>query len=99
MTTFGPPPELKGSDGHPGTRSRGGWHSGGGGSSRDKGLGQDNAVVGTVEDAEALIALARQRVGWGAETGEGAGGTEEGGGGVAEGEGGICVSLPHMLSK
>ena len=71
----------------------------GGGAMRDRVYRED--LFGSVEDAEALIGLARQRVGWGAEDIDGAGIRVGGGDGeeAEEGEGGICVSLPHMLSK
>lgn len=90
-----------------GTRSRT-WRAGSGGSSGFDGEGDGGGGAssskggwdGTHEDAEALIGLARQRVGWGVEEEEEGG--ADGGGGAGGGEGGdgaICVSLPHMLSK
>lgn len=52
-----------------------------------------------MEDAEALIGLARRRVGWGVEAEEGDEAGMGAGAGAEGGNGAICVSLPHMLSK
>lgn len=90
---------LQGHDGAHGTRSRT-WRSdsagGGGGAS---GSSPRGGWGGSVEDAEALIGLARRRVGWGVEAEEGDEGGAGGGAGGEAGDGVICVSLPHMLSK
>lgn len=91
--------ERSTSQGHdvaPGARSRT-WRGGSGAGER----GCRESLFGSVEDAEALIGLGRQKGRWGGERGEG-GGEGAGMGEEAEaeaGEDGICVSLPHMLAK